>query len=48
MLRDDAALLDIAKFARQILELTMGMSREEFDADMRTQLTVLYYTMLKS
>lgn len=42
MLKDDAALLDIARFARQILELTAGMSRIEFDADVRTQLAVLY------
>lgn len=42
MLRDSAALLDIARFANQILELTLGMSREEFEADIRTQLAVLY------
>ena len=42
MLRDSAALLDIARFAEQILELTLGMSREEFEVDMRTQLAVLY------
>ncbi|MBW4682525.1 MAG: DUF86 domain-containing protein [Microcoleus vaginatus WJT46-NPBG5] len=42
MLRDSAALLDIARFAGQILELTLGMSREEFETDIRTQLAVLY------
>ncbi|GAB4288099.1 MAG: DUF86 domain-containing protein [Oscillatoriaceae cyanobacterium] len=42
MLKDDAVLLDLARVANQIMELTTGMNRAEFDADIRTQLAVLY------
>ncbi|NJN58740.1 MAG: DUF86 domain-containing protein [Leptolyngbyaceae cyanobacterium SL_5_9] len=40
--RDRASLLDIARFAETILQLTAGMDEAAFQADVRTQLAVLY------
>lgn len=40
--RDKASLLDIARFAEMILQLTAGMNEAAFQADVRTQLAVLY------
>lgn len=42
MERDNASLLDIARFAETILQLTAGMDEPAFQADLRTQLAVLY------
>ncbi len=42
MERDKACLLDIARFAETILQLTAGMDEQAFQADVRTQLAVLY------
>lgn len=42
MLRDEAALLDMAKFARTILELMQGIDEATFNSDIRTQSAVLY------
>ncbi len=42
MQRDDATLLDIARFCQQILVLTAGMNKGTFEQDIRTQLAVLY------
>lgn len=42
MKRDSASLLDIAHFAETILQLTAGMDESRFQADLRTQLAVLY------
>jgi hypothetical protein len=39
--RDKASLLDIARFAETILQLTAGMDEAAFHADVRTQLAVL-------
>jgi uncharacterized protein with HEPN domain len=46
MSRDNASLLDIAKAARLVLEFTQGMSQEEFEADVKTQSSVLYQTTI--
>lgn len=40
--RDNASLLDIARFAETILQLTAGMDEPAFQADLRIQLAVLY------
>lgn len=40
--RDKASLLDIARFAETILQLTAGMDESAFQVDVRTQLAVLY------
>jgi uncharacterized protein with HEPN domain len=42
MERDNASLLDIARFAETIVQLTTGMDESAFQADLRTQLAVLY------
>jgi uncharacterized protein with HEPN domain len=42
MNRAESYLLDIAKFAQTILQLTENMSETEFKDDQRTQLAVLY------
>jgi uncharacterized protein with HEPN domain len=42
MQRDDATLLDIARFSREILEITRGMDEAEFTSNRPTQLAVLY------
>lgn len=42
MKRDNASLLDIARFAETILQLTADMDELAFQADLRTQLAVLY------
>ncbi len=42
MERDNAFLLDIARFAETILQLTADMDESVFQADVRTQLAVLY------
>jgi len=42
MERDNASLLDIVRFAETILALTTGMDEPAFQADLRTQLAVLY------
>lgn len=42
MERDEACLLDIARFAETILQLTAGMDEPAFQSDLRTQLAVLY------
>ncbi|HEY9626506.1 MAG TPA: HepT-like ribonuclease domain-containing protein [Coleofasciculaceae cyanobacterium] len=42
MERDKACLLDIARFAETILQLTAEMDESAFQADIRTQLAVLY------
>jgi len=35
-------LLDIARFAEVILQLTEGLNEQEFQTDLKTQLAVLY------
>jgi uncharacterized protein with HEPN domain len=42
MNRDLSYLLDLAKFAQTILQLTENMSKSEFEEDRKTQLAVLY------
>lgn len=42
MERDNASLLDIVRFAETILQLAAGMDEPAFQADLRTQLAVLY------
>jgi uncharacterized protein with HEPN domain len=42
MNRDLSYLLDLAKFAQTILQLTENMSESEFEEDRKTQLAVLY------
>ncbi|MEB3174439.1 MAG: DUF86 domain-containing protein [Cyanobacteriota bacterium] len=42
MNRDKAYLLDIARFAETILQLTAEMDEKQFQADLRTQLAVSY------
>lgn len=42
MLRNEAALLDAAKFAQNIQELMTGIDRKSFEADLRTQSAILY------
>lgn len=42
MRRDEAHLLDIARFAREILSLTKGMDELDFAASRTSQLAVLY------
>jgi uncharacterized protein with HEPN domain len=42
MLRDEAALLDAAKFAENIQQLMQGINRSSFEADLRTQSAILY------
>lgn len=42
MPRDDAAVLDIARAARLVLEFTAGLARTDFDQDLRTQSAVLH------
>ncbi len=42
MRRDEAHLLDIARFAREILNLTNGMDELNFAASRTSQLAVLY------
>lgn len=43
MQRDNASLLDIARFSGLILEFTESMSQDEFNEDIKTQAAVLYY-----
>jgi uncharacterized protein with HEPN domain len=42
MLRDDAALLDIAKAAHLVQSFIRGMAKEAFLADLKTQSAVLH------
>ena len=42
MLRDQATLLDIVRFAEEILDLTKGMNEIIFASSRSTQLAVLY------
>jgi len=42
MNRDPASLLDVARFAEVILQLTAGLDEQSFQADLKTQLAVLY------
>ena len=42
MLRDQATLLDIVRFAEEILDLTKGMDEIIFASSRSTQLAVLY------
>ena len=42
MNRDPASLLDVARFAEVILQLTAGLDGQSFQADLKTQLAVLY------
>ena len=42
MERDSASLLDLARFAETILQLTADMDEPAFQAALRTQLAVLY------
>lgn len=42
MNRDPASLLDIARFAEVILQLTADLDGQSFQADLKTQLAVLY------
>ena len=42
MRRDEAHLLDIARFAREILSLTKGMDELDFAASRTSQLAVMY------
>jgi uncharacterized protein with HEPN domain len=39
---DKASLLDVVRFAEAISYLTAGMDETAFQADVRTQFTVLY------
>jgi len=41
-LRDQASLLDIVRAARLALEFTKGMTREDFEIDLKTQSAVIY------
>ncbi len=43
MQRDDAALLDIARYAQQILDFSQDMNEAKLAADTRTQAAILYY-----
>ncbi|XGV96216.1 MAG: DUF86 domain-containing protein [Leptolyngbya sp. BL-A-14] len=43
MQRDDAALLDIARYAQQILNFSQDMNETQLAADTRTQAAILYY-----
>jgi uncharacterized protein with HEPN domain len=42
MRRDEASLLDAAKFANNILELMEGIDQSTLETDLRTQSAVLY------
>jgi len=42
MRRDEASLLDAAKFANNVLELMEGIDRATLETDLRTQSAVLY------
>ncbi len=42
MLKDEAVLLDIARFCQEIIDLTAGMDRDAFIGDRTKQLAVLY------
>ncbi|MGF1481829.1 MAG: DUF86 domain-containing protein [Cyanophyceae cyanobacterium] len=42
MLRDEATLLDIDRYARAILSFTENLDRKSFDNDPKTQAAVLY------
>ncbi|PSN19104.1 hypothetical protein C7271_09080 [filamentous cyanobacterium CCP5] len=42
MPRDEAALLDAARFAQNIQDLMQGIDRHHFNSDLRTQSAILY------
>lgn len=42
MQRDDATLLDIVRYARQILDFSQGMDEAQLSTDLRTQAAILY------
>ncbi|MEI6426843.1 MAG: DUF86 domain-containing protein [Pseudanabaena sp. ELA607] len=42
MLKDEAVLLDIARFCQEVIDLTYGMDRDDFTGDRTKQLAVLY------
>jgi uncharacterized protein with HEPN domain len=42
MSRDNASLLDIAKAGQLILQFAQELSREQLEADLRTQSAILY------
>ena len=44
MQRDDATLLDISRYAQQILDFSQGIDEAQLAADIRTQAAVLYHT----
>jgi uncharacterized protein with HEPN domain len=46
MPRDDATLLDIARAARLVLTFTVGMKRDAFVRDAKTQSAVLHQLMV--
>jgi uncharacterized protein with HEPN domain len=43
MQRDNATLLDIARYAQQILDFSQGMDEAQLSTDTRTQAAVLYH-----
>ena len=43
MQRDDATLLDISRYAQQILDFSQGIDEAQLAADIRTQEAVLYH-----
>jgi len=43
MPRDDATLLDIARYAQAILDFSQGMDEAQLAADTRTQAPILYH-----
>lgn len=43
MQRDEAALLDIARYAQLILGFSQGMDEAQLATDTRTQAAILYY-----
>ena len=43
MQRDDATLLDISRYAQQILDFSQGIDEAQLAADIRTQAAVLYH-----
>ena len=43
MQRDDATLLDISRYAQQILDFSQGLDEAQLAADIRTQAAVLYH-----
>jgi uncharacterized protein with HEPN domain len=42
MQRDYATLVDIARYAQQVLDFSQGMDEAQLAADIRTQAAILY------